>query len=431
METFELFLKGKDMTQEAFKALDVDKQADLFNEFNEANTKAFKVLSDDVKSTKEEIKKANDELRAIQAEQVKQLNESLKKLGVEIKRIKESEAAKEPKLNQDISKHLLDNLEKLKASKNGSMSDAQNNAFSFETKALTIGGSISGGNVPVEDRIDGLNEIPSRRIRLIDIMAKRSTISGVVSWVFQNNKTGSAGATGEGLIKNEIDFEMVVASESVKKYTAFIKASTEMLDDVTWIEQEIRNELMRELEKSIEQDSYDGDGIGINLLGIVPVAAAFDPGVFANAVDNANAVDVLVVAIDQIMIAMEGKATPNWILMFPSDVTRLKLEKVTSTDKRYVERLMIVGSTLMLDGVPIIPTTLVAPGDYLVGDFQFSFFTTRQGIRIDIGLTGDDFINNMRTILSEWRGLVFIKDNDTDSFVAGDFATDTAALETA
>jgi len=36
----------------------------------------------------------------------------------------------------------------------------------------------------------------------------------------------------------------------------------------------------------------------------------------------------------------------------------------------------------------------------------------------------------MRTIIAEWRGLVYVKNNDRTAFVAGDFTTDTAALET-
>jgi hypothetical protein len=52
------------------------------------------------------------------------------------------------------------------------------------------------------------------------------------------------------------------------------------------------------------------------------------------------------------------------------------------------------------------------------------------GISFDIGLDADDFSKNLRTILVEWRGLVIVKNNDRAAFVAGDFATDKAALET-
>ena len=65
--------------------------------------------------------------------------------------------------------------------------------------------------------------------------------------------------------KNQIDFDLVVANEAVKKTTAFIKVSTEMLDDITWIQSEIEQELMRELIKAVEQQAFNGDGTGNNL----------------------------------------------------------------------------------------------------------------------------------------------------------------------
>ena len=49
---------------------------------------------------------------------------------------------------------------------------------------------------------------------------------------------------------------------------------------------------------------------------------------------------------------------------------------------------------------------------------------------IEIGLDGNDFTKNMRTILAEWRGQLFIQENDQTAFVTGTFATTNAALET-
>jgi hypothetical protein len=106
---------------------------------------------------------------------------------------------------------------------------------------------------------------------------------------------------------------------------------------------------MRELLKNVELTAYSGNGTAPNLNGIRTVATAFAAGTFAATVDNANQVDVLVVAMNQIKIAEQGM--PDYIFMHPSDVTALKLYKVSTTDRRYVERLVNVGSTLVLDGV--------------------------------------------------------------------------------
>ena len=95
------------------------------------------------------------------------------------------------------------------------------------------------------------------------------------------------------LLKNQIDFDLVVASETVVKRTAFIKVSDEMVDDISFMASEINNELMRELLKDVENQVYQGNGVAPNMNGIRTVATAFAAGSFAGTVDNANIVDVL------------------------------------------------------------------------------------------------------------------------------------------
>ena len=407
--------------------------AELYNEFNAIKRKEIQELID-AKASKEDIDAMRSTLMEAQAEQMKSLNETLKEYGVVLKRLSANpEEGKEETFSTQLRKALTDNAEKLKTMKEGTVSDVKANAFEFSIKAAgtMTTANISGGNLPVEDRLTGLNTVPSRRVRLMDVMGQRSTTSSLVSWVYQANKDGAAGQTAEGATKNQIDFDFVIASESIKKTTAFIKVSTEMLDDIDWLQSEIEQELMKEVLKALENTVYSGDGTGQNHNGIKTVASAFSAGDFAGAVDNANEVDVLTVAMNQIEIAQENEGIVDYIFMHPTDVTRLLLIKQSATDKGYIDRLVQVGSTMVLDGVPIIKTTLITAGDYLIGDFQLALYVLRQNIRIDIGLDGNDYSKNLRTVLGEVRSLTLVKNNDRTAFVAGTFATDKAALETA
>lgn len=434
MKTLKNYLASKDITMEAFKAMDAEAQAGIYNDLNEVNQLAFKELVDSNAETKEslvQIEEFKTQMQIDRNEQFKALNETMKAQGIAIKKLSETEK-KEGDKNPTLKEELTKNIEKLKALKTGSKSEAQASSFDITVKAvgtMTLTGNVSGGNIPVEDRIEGVNMISSRPVRLLDVMSKRSTTSNVVSWVQQANKEGDAGQTAEGASKNQIDFDLVVISESVKKTTAYIKVSTEMLDDVAYIESEIRNELMRELMKKVEGQAYNGDGTGNNHKGIVTSASSFSVAGIPAAIDNANEVDVLAVAANQIKVAQEMGALPNYIFMHPTTVLNLKLVKLSSTDKRYVERLIDVAGTLRMDGIPIIETTLVTVGEYLIGDFVLSTLVQRQGVRFDLGLDGSDFTNNVRTILAEWRGLTIVKGNDASAFVKGVFATDIAALE--
>lgn len=432
-EKFLKFLEEKGIKEAELAEKSAEELAGLYNEFNTKQHEALEALIEKAdEATKDAIETLKTEMKEAQTEQLKTLNEVLKQHGLAIQKFTSAPGEKKETFSEQVRKALDANKEKLTTLREGGSSEAKAAAFEFEVKVpgTMTNANVSGGNVPVEDRLEGFNVVPSRRVRLMDVMSKRSTTSNVVSWVYQANKDGSAGQTAEGTAKNQIDFDIVVANETVKKTTAFIKVSTEMLDDIEWIQSEIEQELMRELLKALESTVYSGDGTGQNHRGIATIASAFAAGTFANTVDNANEIDVLTVAMNQIEVAQEGDALPNYIFMHPSDVTKLLLIKVSTTDKRYVDRLVQVGSTLLLDGVPIIKSTLIPVGDYLIGDFNLAMLVTRSSMKFDIGLDADDFTKNLRTILAEWRGLTLVKNNDRSAFVTGDFATDKAALET-
>jgi len=424
MNKFETFLQTKGITTEVFATKTAEELAGLYNEFNEVQATELKSLVDG-KATKEDIEKAVSELRDAQMEQMKNLNEALKEIGLSIKAnkegnstVKESSIKEALKSNSDAIKTLKDNRDaqwvKMTVKAVGTMLESAN---------------VSGGNVPVEQRIQGLNAIASRRIRLMDLVSRGKATSNLISWVYQSGKEGTAGGTAEGATKNQIDFDLVVASQVVVKRSAFIKVSTEMLEDIDFIESEIQNELLRELNKDVELTAYSGNGTAPAMNGVRTTGTAFAAGDFALAIDNANEADVLVVAINQIAIAEQPE--PTAILMHPTDVAKLLVIKVSATDKRYVERLQMIAGQLSLDGIPIVKTTLVTAGTYLVGAFNLATLYDLGTLSIEMGLDGNDFTKNLRTIIAEYRGAMVVKNNDRTAFVKGTFSTDKAALETA
>lgn len=415
-------LEGADL--DAFvKSATPEKLAEYYNAVNEMERKEIKALID-AKSDKTEVDARVAKLESEKEKQMAELNAKLEQIGLALKKVSDIDRTSSTKDASSLRKCLEEKkaeLAKMKGNKNVSIS--------FKAAgAMLMSNNISGGNVPVEQRLSGLNYIPSRRIRLMDIVSRGQASSPVISWVYQANKDGAAGGTAEGAAKNQIDFDLVVASESVKKRTAYIKVSEEMLDDIDFMESEIRIELMKELMKDIESQVYAGSGSGTNLNGIATVATAFSAGSFAGTVDNANEIDVLTVAMNQIAVANQDQAT--YALVHPNMVTRLKLIKTSSTDRRYVDRLTMVAGQLSLDGVTIIPTTLVTDDKYLIGNFELARVYDKGEVSIEIGIDQDDFTKNMRTILAEWRGLVIVKNNDRTAFIKGDFSDDIAALET-
>lgn len=387
-------------------------------------------LNEKMSALEVELKEAKDAeaVKGLNA-QVEALKEAQKESGIVLKKVKETVEAAQTVRNVEGS------IEAILAEKSSDFSMAKTKRhdfnFALDTKVvgdMTFANNLSGGNMPQAQRLEGINDIVEREARVYGRVPKLSVSGNTVDWVYETAQEGAAAGTAEGSAKNQIDNNFVVTSVSLLKQTAYFKVSTEMLDDVAFMASWLRNKLIVRLFNRIDSQVIEGDGTGTNLNGLVTQATAFAAGSFALAVDNANDVDVLVVAANQIRTSEHMGALT--ILMHPDDVTSLKLEKLSSTDKRYVERLAQVGASLTMDGIPIVETTAITAGTYLIGDMSKALIAEKGSIMVEVGLDGNDFTNNMRTIIGEWRGEVIIQNNDTTAFVTGTFSTDKTALET-
>ena len=422
MKTFAKFLEAKGITEADFNAKDAEAQAGLYNEYNEASKKEIEKAVE-LKASKEELDSMKAELSETMTKQFVALQTVLKEQGLYMKKIAKSDAIKEVPLNKLLAEN-KDALIKLK----GSTNSADNVKMTLKAVGdMSLGGNTTG-QVPQADRNPVIGDVKSRSIKLMDLVTIGSIGSNLKEWMYVANEEGAAGATGEGLIKNQIDFEIIVGSQKVEKITAYITITDEMLDDVDQMQTLINNKLTTELNKALEQGVYNGSGVSPILNGIETVSPVFAAGVFAATVDNANEVDVLQVASNQIEIANQDMATA--ILMHPSDVTSLLLTKMSSIDKRYVERLQMIAGTLSFDGIPVVKTTLVTQGEFLMGDFTKASVDFKQGVTIEVGYNADNFVKNYKTIRAEVRAVCYVENNDRTAFVKGVFATAKAALET-
>ena len=373
------------------------------------------------------IKSLTTEVEELKAHKVKSLESALETQGIILKKLQDGSLSGSSvrMAENSVRKALADNREDFIKAKDG------RHSFRFELKAagdMTIAGNVSGGNVPQAQRLEGINDIAEREAKSYALFPKLRTAANTIEWVYETGQDGTIDGTAEGAAKDQIDNDFVVTSVALVKRAAYFKVSTEMLDDVSFMEGWLRNKLIVRLFLDVDNQVLNGNGTAPNLKGVIDYATAFAAGTFANAVDSANDADSLVVAANQIRLANHNGALT--IMMHPSDVAALKLVKLSASDKRYVERLMMVGSQMSLDGIPIIENTNITAGDFLICDFAKGTIVEKSGIEIEIGLDGNDFTKNMRTILAEWRGQLFVQNNDTTAFVKGTFATTNAALET-
>jgi len=422
MTDFDKWLKEAKKTDIA-AVTNADELAGFYNEFNALERKKLDIAID-AKASKEDIAQMRNDLSESFAKQGEAIREVLKEQGLAITRI----AQRAPEQSNDadtLPNALKEALPTLTVIKNGKRDTK------VEIKVagnMSLAGNVTG-QIPQAFRIPGYNDVPQREVRFLQLLQMGQISSNIVEWVYMANEDGTAGATAEGATKKQIDWDWLLGTERVEKYTAFIKVTTEMVADIPFMDNAIRTELSRKLLQSVELGSFSGSGTTPNLHGVYTVATAWAAGAFALAVDNANLVDVLRVGFNQIALALQPE--PNYILLHPTDFRTLQFIKVSGTDKRYIDALQEITMNKTLDGIPIILTTLVTAGTFLMGNRALQFMLQREAVRVEIGYDGNDFTTNFVTVRAEWRGVVYVMTNDRTAFVKGTIATAIAALETA
>lgn len=425
-QTFNEWLEAKGLSFDEVSK----KGEDLVKNLNEytAEKEAAIIEALDKKASTEDILTLKQELVDGTLAEVKAHKEALEAQGIKMKEMEDTLAGKIASKDENLSfdeqftKAWNDKLPEIKELK------GTGQWVSFKVVGdMTLAGNVTG-QIPQAERVAGYNNTPSRLTVVQNMVSRGSISSNVIEWVYKAAEDGTVGGTIEAATKNQIDFDFILDSNPVIKRTGYIKSSTEMLNDISFARGAMMDELRRELDKDIENQVYQGTGAGTDLEGIVPIATAFAAGSFAATVDNANIVDVLRAAINQIRIAEQPD--PTAILMHPSDLLSLKFLKVSASDDRYIQALQEISANGTLDGVPIVTTTLVTIDDYLVGAFDLARLLSKGEIEFQVGLDGNDLTKNMRTIIAEWRGVQYVANNDRGAFVTGTFTAGKAALET-
>jgi HK97 family phage major capsid protein len=326
---------------------------------------------------------------------------------------------------QELEKALTENADKLKAFK-GENKNTEWIRMEVSKVGNMVLGNYTGGTALTDSLDPGITPIATRRPFILQLANTQATSSNTIRYVEKKNRDGGAAGTAEGAAKSQADFELVEASVSVIKKTAYIKVSKEMMDDIPFIMGEINSELRTLVELEVDGDLYNGDGTGTNLKGVTAFATAFSAGSFAGTVVNPGIADVLRVSIALIAANL---FEANAILMHPNDVAKMELKK--DNEGQYVLPPFTSVNGMVVKGIRVVENTGVTEGDFVVGDFTKMNIKQREAFGIAVGLDQDDFTKNFVTILGEWRGVSYFKSNHTGAFIKGTFATAIAALDSA
>jgi HK97 family phage major capsid protein len=321
---------------------------------------------------------------------------------------------------ENLTSLLTEKADELKAMKEKSGASVQIQLKAVGTMALSTN---TTGQIPQAERETGITRIVRRNPFILELVNVGTIMSNVWEWVEQKNVEGGSAMTAEGALKSQTDFDLVVASANVKKVTAYIKVTKEMLDDVALLRSEIDQELTELINLRIDDQLLNGTGLTVNLTGIVTNATAWSAGAFATAIPEPTNYDVLATAINQVRVNL---FEPTYIVMHPTDVTKMKLSK--ASDGHYVLPPFSSVDGTSVEGIRVVANTGVTIDKFLVGDFSKAGVRFKEGLTINVGYENDDFTKNLVTILAEARLVQRVKSNHYGAFVYGDFSDAITAL---
>lgn len=290
--------------------------------------------------------------------------------------------------------------------------------------------SFTAGLAPVvlPFREMGVDKAPVRPLSVSELISWGTTTSNSVDWIERTSKTSGEAMRAEDGKMGQGDLGYTEVSTKVKIASEYMKVTNESLKDVDFLASEINSELLSDLKLLVDNQLLTGDGTGTNLLGIIPQSTAFAAGAFATKVIEPNNADVLRVAINQILVASNGKWLPSHILMHPTDVATLDLLKIA--DGRYIEVPYYSAEGQTVVRVPIVQNVGITLGEFLVGAFPAAKGFVRDALTVRVfDQNEDDPLYNRSTVTANVRLAFRIKNQEKIAFVNGVFATAITALK--
>lgn len=376
---------------------------------NEHTEQEGKKISDFLKGEVEKEMKAREELQ----KQVDDISISLGKIS-EISSKKEKSFAH--KLIDHFSKD--EDFKRYQANKKGTYVYKLNQGFFGnvleKADTMTPASNLSGQVTPVV-RLEGVQYDPDRPNHVREIMNVIPIGTDTVYYFTETMDTNATQVTAPAADKGQSEVTITQSSETVTKISTYLRLAEEMLDDIPGMTAYLTVRFTKKLKVKEDQQILFGTGASNQLQGITPLAQAYDGDEIS--VSNISNIDVIRAAIAQ---ARVDEYSPTYTILHPNDVRDIDLTK--ATDGQYVHG-GIFGMRPMIGGVPILETTAMTEGYFLVGDFGLgaTLWDRKQAQVAFSDQDQDNFIKNIITVRFEERLCQTVE--RPNAFIYGGFAS--------
>lgn len=256
--------------------------------------------------------------------------------------------------------------------------------------------TTSAGFAPPNNRTQVTVDFALRRPVVADVIPTDPTTLTKIKYMEETTNTNAADAVAEGDSKPEGALAWTEQSADVEKIAEYIPVTTEQLDDVPGIMGLINNRLTVHLRLKEEDELLNGTGSTPHFMTGFLVKS----GVQTQATAGDTNIDAIYKAFTKVRTV--GFAEPTAVIINPNNWTPIRLAK--TLDGLYIWGSPSEAGPEVIFGKTVVPTTAMTAGTALTGDFQlYSHISRRQGITILVGVIGNQFIENKKTIVAEMR----------------------------
>lgn len=415
--TLAAFLVYKGFAPSAFENMEQTKKDEILSDMEKNNREYFEDLEKRVSGV---ISK--EEFEALKTKDIEEVKQAVVDLEAKLKAMEEEPKGKiiAHNFNDAVSKLFSDNLEKIKEFAETGKKVVFKSPVTIGT-GNTIGANGSASHSLLTVNTGIISQIRKRILTYLGSVSAGTISNQYAQWVEELDEQGNPVFLAEAAGKPQVSVRYEEREMKARKVAAFVKVTKEMLRDLPQLISYVQNNLIRRIDIVTENGLFSGDGLGTNLKGLISYATAFTGGGLKTAKpSNADVFRALALQVEKAF------GTANAVFVRPDILAEMDVEKADDSGS-YLIPPFKDGTNLA--GMRLIPTMGLPNGtDFVGGDLTVVQVRFREGMTLEMDRTGDDFTNNLYTILAEQELVQFVSANDTNLLVKGDMATALAAI---
>lgn len=252
-----------------------------------------------------------------------------------------------------------------------------------------------------------------RPLSFLPLIPTGTTDGNLVPYTQENVATGGAAEVAEGAVKPEAGLSFTDMDAPVRTIAAWMKTRKQVLSDIPALRSTIDSRLRYLVQRRLEDQILNGDGAGVNLLGILNT-----PGIGSVAANTGVPLTEQILSGITNVYLNEGVA--DGVVLNPIDWQKALTEKAhfgggtgaagTAGSYEYIGGGPFGTTPSTIWGVRTVPSQALAQHTGLVADFALGAqLLIREGLNVLFSDSDqDDFIRNRVTILAEMRAALLV-----------------------